>query len=185
MRSTRLYVIGIVSLLIGALAFWNQDVQTTGDLIDGFVAIAAIVFGILGAWISILKPVDELDAEKSDKPSNRINVALQIAPALKHATFALAAAVLLRLSLPVVQGLGETLRLLIRLYRPRWDYPDVLTPIFQALVGGSVTFLYLFETVIVILTLWPILSVESTRREVEFYEEEARDPASSYMDSRR
>lgn len=181
MKTNYLYAIGIFSLLIGSLAFWNSEIEATSVLLDWFIGVAAIVFGVLGALLSILKPVSELDEEDPSKRSNRTTLALQISPAFKQATFALAAVILLRLSLPVVEGLGGTLETLIELRWPKWDFPEAFTPILQALVGTCIVFLYLFETVILILTLLPILVIESTRKEAEFYKSELEDPASKYM----
>ncbi len=170
---------------MGSLAFWDSDAQVMSALINGVVAIAAILFGILGAWMSILKPVDELEADGREEQSARTDLALKISPALKQATFALAAVVLLRLSISVVPGIGDTILDVVRLSQPGWAFPGWLIAILRSLFGACVTFLYIFETVILILTLLPILSVESRRREIEFNREEQDDPANRYLRSKR
>lgn len=182
---TRYWIaIVVLSLLVGSLAFWDSDAQTMAALVNGVVAIASILFGILGAWMSILKPVDELDADEHAKRSAKTDLALEISPALKQATFALAAVVLLRLSLSVVPGIGDTILDVVRLSRPGWAFPDLWIAVLRSLFGACVTFLYIFETVILLLTLLPILSVESRRREIEFNREEEDDPAQRYLRSK-
>lgn len=180
MKAKDLVVIGALSLLAGPLAFWNASIQDMRDLVAGLIAIAAILFAILGAWMSILKPVGELDEDDPDKRSNQTTLALQISPAVKQATFALAAVVFLRLSLPVVQGAGDTILDLVRLQYSNWGFPELIAPILQSLVGASIIFLYLFEIRILLITLLPILTIESMRKTAEFHSNEKKDPASEY-----
>jgi hypothetical protein len=184
MNLRHLLLLGVVSLLIGFLAFRSSSVEDMGGLITGLISIAAILFAVLGAWMSILKPVSELDEADPDKRSNQTTLALQISPALKQATFALVAVILLRLSLPVGQGLGDTFLDLIRVKYSNWDFPGLLVPILQSVLGACVTFLYLFEIRILLITLLPILTIESIRRTADVHSEEKRDPASEYEETR-
>lgn len=185
MKTKDLVVIGALSLLAGPLAFWNASVQDMRDLITGLISIAAILFAVLGAWMSILKPIEELDEVDPDKRSNQTTLALQISPAVKQATFALAAVVLLRLSLPVVQGAGDTALDLVRLQYSGWSFPELTPPILKSLVGASIVFLYLFEIRILLITLLPILTIESMRRAADFHSKEKKDPASEYEKTNR
>lgn len=180
MKTKDLVVIGALSLLVGPLAFWNAAVQDIQGLITGLISIAAILFAVLGAWMSILRPAAELDESDPDKRSNQTTLALQISPALKQATFALAAVVLLRLSLPVVQGTGVTVLNVVRLQYSGWSYPEMTLPLLQSLVGAFIVFLYMLEIRILLITLLPILTIESMRRTAEFHSEERKDPASEY-----
>ena len=180
MKTKQLVVIGVLSLLAGPLAFWNTSIQDMRDLITGLISIAAILFAVLGAWMSILRPIEELDEDDPEKRSNKTTLALQISPAVKQATFALAAVVLLRLSLPVAQGVGNTILDVVKLQYSDWGFPELTSPILQSLVGAFIIFLYLFEIRILLITLLPILTIESIRRTAEFHNAERKDPASQY-----
>jgi len=113
---------------------------------------------------------------------------LQLSPVLKQATLALAAGILIRLLLPVLPELGDVLRAiiewLVNLEGPTWAFPDSLaahvSAVSRTLLGTSIIFLYLFEILVLVLTLLPILSVEKKHREDKHEEELHTDPASQY-----
>jgi hypothetical protein len=68
----------------------------------------------------------------------------------------------------------------VRLQYSDWNFPELVSPILQSLVGASITFLYLFEARILLITLLPVLTIESMRRTAEFHSNERKDPASEY-----
>jgi hypothetical protein len=132
--------------------------------------------------MSILKPVIEEDPTNDEQKDHQTDIALEIAPALKQATFLLAAAILLKILLPVSAGVGHTIWLVVRVWRPEWVFPTFLEPILMALLGSIIVFLYLLEIFVLLVTLLPVLSMEQTRNIRNFYEEEAKDPSTEHKE---
>ncbi len=193
MATRYLIIIGLISFPLGMLAFWNGSNTTVDGSINGLIAVAAIIFGILGAWMSILNPVKALDeGEHKEDNRRRLDVALRLSPALKQATLALVAAILLRVSLlvlPAVSTRGRGLvELMVGLGWPNWRFPEGLAnflgALFHASLGASAVFLYLVEVGILMLTLLPILSVEHKHQEDEYEKQLRTDPASMYDKNR-
>lgn len=181
MSNGRLVLLFIGSLLIGCAAFWHRDLQFVNSSLNGLVAIAAIVFGILGAWMSILKPIVEESATDDEQKNRQTDIALEIAPALKQATFILAAVVFLKILLPLSSGIGQTILLVVRTQRPEWIFPVLVEPVLMATLGSVIVFLYLMEIFVLLVTLLPVLSMERTRNVQDFYEQEADDPATKQL----
>lgn len=179
--------IGYVSVPLGFLLFWTGKTALLTDLMAGLIAVAAIIFGILGAWMSMLNPIKALD-EEQEESRRRFEVALQLSPVLKQATLALAAGIFIRLLLPILPEVGDKSATatdwLLGLIRSGWELPEALTAFVasstRSLLGASIIYLYLFEIVVLVLTLLPILSVERKQQEEGKKEELRNDPASAY-----
>lgn len=178
MSRERLIWVFLASLFVGSFAFWNSSLQIINGSLTGLVAVAAIVFGILGAWMSIIKPVVAKNSIDSEQEKRQTDAALEIAPALKQATYLLAGVVFLKILIPVWDGIGQTIMLIVRTQRPEWSFPAYIEPILLATLGSIIVFLYLLEIFILIVTLLPVLSVERKRQIQELYDSEADDPAS-------
>lgn len=185
MKRKNLNIIGLISIIFGALAFWNASLATMSDLLDNLIAIAAVIFAILGAWLTLLNPVRLLD-EDSDKTKSRrrYDTALRLSPALKQATFAFAAVILIRILLPVLPGVGVAFNAVAARLWPDWEFYSTVAAVagysVSSLLGAAIVFLYLFEIVVLVLTLLPMLRVEAKHEEDEYKEEIRKDPASVY-----
>jgi hypothetical protein len=104
------------------------------------LTVAAIVFGILGVWVSVLNPAAALDEEFNEAASDSTRLAMKFAPLLRQATILLAITVILRFGLPLT--------------------PDPSNPMLgqsiRGSVGFAVAFLYLWQVGILVGTLLPI-----------------------------
>ncbi len=174
MKTNWLIAVGIVSALLGMFSFWDEEIQTIITLTNGITAVAAIVFGIVGVWMSVLHPVDELNKEELIDPDRKTELALKIAPALEQSTYILGLATLFRLSLAVFPLIGERLSPYVDI-----KHVDFWHDALAGIAGSIVVFLYLFEFCILLISVLPILTMKKARRDLEFYRREAEDSSNS------
>lgn len=132
--------IAVVAAVLALAVLRNVDLARQTELVASLLTVAAIVFGILGVWVSVLNPTAALDQGISEPAADSTRLAMKFAPLLRQATFLLAAAVLLRFCLPLL---------------PQHSAP-LLQEIVQAVVGFVVAFLYLLQMGILLGTLLPI-----------------------------
>ena len=170
MRTRWLIVIGALSALMGAFSFWGGKIQSVEALTNGIVAVAAIVFGIIGVWMAVLHPVNELNKEELTDPDSKTDLALRIAPALEQSTYVLAGATIFRLSLAVLPSVGDKLSPSLHI-----KHPDLWYDAFVGIAGAVVVFIYLFVFCVLLISVLPILTMRKARKDLDFYRKEAED----------
>ena len=140
-RKTLLRAIAIVllSLLIGWIMAWRDvDVSQQEALMSHLLTVAAVVFGILGVWISILDPSLVLNRKPTETLDERAQLALEYSPLLITATFVFAALIVLRLVSPLFPAV--------------WLSSSWGTFVMGTIIGG----LYIIEVGVLLLTLLPL-----------------------------
>jgi hypothetical protein len=118
----------------------NVDLARQTELVASLLTVAAIVFGILGVWVSVLNPAAALDQAYPEPTANSTRLAMKFAPLLRQATFLLVITIVLRFCLPLAPQLSNSL----------------LREIVQGIVGFVVGYLYLWQVGILLGTLLPI-----------------------------
>jgi hypothetical protein len=179
MRIVWLLAVGFLSIVVGMFSFWGGEVQAVVALTNGIMAVAAIVFGVVGVWMSVLHPVDELNRQELTHPDQKTELALKIAFALEQATYVLGLATLFRLSLSVLPLLGERISTFVSA-----QFPDFWLDALVGIAGSITVFLYLFEFCVLMISVLPILTMRKARRDIGFYKKEAEDPSNSEMNHR-
>ncbi len=154
MNKRFLSIIGIVAAVLALTVLRSTELARQIELVSSLLTVAAIVFGILGVWVSVLNPAAALDQGFSEPTSDSTRLAMKFAPLLRQATVLLAVAVTLRFCLPLVPRFSDL----------------ALREVFQGLTGFVIAFLYLWQVGILLGTLLPIeratsaLSLTTTRR---------------------
>lgn len=184
-----------ISLVLGALLFWDVKVSEQVGALNGLVAVAAVVFGILGIFVSVLDPVAVLEKRPGEPDSPRSRLAQRFSSIWKHATYAFAAVIAARLLLPNAQNALHTLEMLVS-----WLLSTNVSEAFSKVVGQTVLdwmatllwtlsgviicFLYLIEISILLLSLLPV-AVADTERKVNEYEDAVANDVSETRHKRR
>lgn len=183
-----------LSLVLGTLLFWDVKVSEQVASLNGLVAVAAVVFGILGVFVSILDPVAVLEKRPGEPNSPRSRLAQRFSPIWKHAAYAFAAVIAARLLLPNAQNALHTLELLTN-----WIFStdvseafleavgqavlDWIATLLRTLSGIVVCFLYFVEISILLFSLLPV-AVADTERKANEYEDAVANDASEMRHNR-
>lgn len=178
----------LISSVLGLLLFWDVDVSQQVGLLNGLIAVAAVVFGILGVLVSVLDPVAILE-KKPGQPSNpRSRLARRFMPVWIQATYAFAAVIAARLLLPTVPNILQTLELLVA-WTLSIDLGGLLSQtlgqatsallqaLLQASAGALICFLYLIEIVILLFSLLPVATADTEERAETYEDAVAKDAA--------
>jgi hypothetical protein len=176
-----------LSLVLGTLLFWDVGVSRQMGPLNGLIAVAAVVFGILGVFVSVLDPVAVLEKRPGEPDSPRSKLAQRFSPIWKHAAYAFAAVIAARLLLPNAQNALHTLESLTN-----WIFStDISEALLEAagqavlswiatllrtLSGIFVCFLYLLEISILLFSLLPG-AVADTERSANKYEDTVANDA--------
>lgn len=186
MKKKSIWLLIALSLVLGTLLFWDiRIVEQVGSL-NGLIAVAAVIFGILGVFVSVLDPVAVLEKRPGEPDSPRSQLAQRFSPIWKLAAYAFAAVVAARLLLPNAQNAFQTIELLAN-----WIFSTDISQAFskavgQAALGWIVTllrtlsgviicFLYLVEIAILLFSLLPVAVADTERRANEYEDAVAAD----------
>ncbi|WP_119068723.1 hypothetical protein [Rubrobacter indicoceani] len=195
MNSKTIWVLVCLSLPLGALLFWDVEVSTQVGSLNGLIAVAAVVFGILGVLVSVLDPVAVLEKRSGEPDSPRSRLAQRFSPIWKHAAYAFAAVIAARLLLPNAQNALHTLEVLAN-WILSTDISGALSKgVGQAVLDWTATllrtssgiiicFLYLVEISILLFSLLPVAVVDTERRANE-YEDAIAEDASEMQRNRQ
>ncbi|QIN81576.1 hypothetical protein GBA63_02235 [Rubrobacter tropicus] len=127
------------------------------------MTIAAVVFGILGIWITALNP---LKVFRSDAPTGESEQELinDLQPFFIVSLFAFSAVVVLRLLVFVIPPTADSVGMLVEALVERanggkdyvFEFPAALGTAAKVLAGVVTVFLFLVEAVLVIVNLKPL-----------------------------
>lgn len=195
MNKKTIWLLVALSLILGTLLFWDVRVSEQVGSLNGLIAVAAVIFGILGVFVSVLDPVAVLEKRPGEPESSRSRLAQQFSPIWRYAAYAFAAVIAARLLLPNTQNALHTLELL-----SNWMFStDVgealseavgqavlgwLTTLLRTLSGVIICFLYLVEISILLLSLLPV-AVADTERKANEYEDAVANDVSEMRHNRR
>jgi VanZ family protein len=184
-----------LSFVLGTPLFWDVRVSEQVGALNGLIAVAAVVFGILGVFVSVLDPVAVLEKRPGELDSPRSQLAQKFSPIWKYAAYAFAAVIAARLLLPNAQNALHTFELLVS-----WIFStdvgkvfsealsqsvvDWIATLLRTLSGIIICFLYLVEISILLLSLLPV-AVADTERGANEYEDAVADDASELHHDRR
>lgn len=195
MSKKTIWLLVALSLVLGTLLFWDVEVSEQVKPLDGLMAVAAVVFGILGVFVSILDPVAVLEKRPGEPDSPRSRLARRFSPIWKHAAYAFAAVIAVRLLLPNAQNALHTLELLAN-----WIFSaDVseafaeavgqlavawIATLLRTLSGVAICFLYLVEISILLFSLLPVAAAD-TERNANAYEDAVANDAPEIRHNRQ
>ena len=184
-----------ISLVVGTLLFWDVKVADQVSALNGLIALAAVVFGILGVFVSVLDPVAVLEKRPGEPDSPRSRLAQEFSPIWKHAAYAFAAVKVARLFLPNAQNALHTLETFAS-----WLFSTDVGKVLSGVVGQSVkgwivtllrtlsgvivSFLYLVEISILLLSLLPVAVADTERKAGEYEDAVANDASEVRHDGR-
>ncbi len=184
-----------LSLVFGTLLFWDVKVADQVGALNGLIAVAAVVFGILGVFVSVLDPVAVLEKRPGEPDSPRSRLAQKFSPIWKHAAYAFAAVIAARLLLPNAQNALHTVETFAS-----WLFSTDVSKVLSGMVGQSVkgwivtslrtlsgiivSFLYLFEISILLLSLLPVAVADTERKASEYEDAVASDTSEARHDGR-
>ncbi len=120
------------------MAWRDIGISQQEALMDQLLTIAAVVFAILGVWISILDPSLVLNRKPTETLDERAQLALEYSPLLILATFIFATLIVLRLINPLLPAVWLS------------GFWGVFAT--GAIIGG----LYILEIGVLLLTLLPL-----------------------------
>lgn len=176
----------VLSLVLGTLLFWDVKVSGQVGVLNGLVAVAAVVFGVLGVFVSVLDPVAVLEKRSGEPDSPRSQLARKFSPIWKHAAYAFAAVIAARLLLPNAQNALHTLELLTN-----WIFSTDVSEVFSQAIGQAalawiatllrtlsgiiICFLYLVEISILLFSLLPVAVADTESKANEYEDAVAND----------
>lgn len=176
----------VLSLVLGTLLFWDVKVSGQVGVLSGLVAVAAVVFGVLGVFVSVLDPVAVLEKRSGEPDSPRSQLARKFSPIWKHAAYAFAAVKAARLLLPSAQNALHTLELLTN-----WIFSTDVSEVFSQAIGQAalawiatllrtlsgiiICFLYLVEISILLFSLLPVAVADTESKANEYEDAVAND----------
>ncbi|MBA3474874.1 MAG: hypothetical protein H0T57_16905 [Rubrobacter sp.] len=129
-----------IAAVLAFVVFRNVSLGSQSELVKSLLTVAAIVFAILGVWVSVLDPAAVLDQKFSEPVSRKTQLAMKFAPLLRQATLLLAVTIALRFCLPLLPHPSDL----------------VMREISRGIVGFVIAFLYLWQVGILLGTLLPI-----------------------------
>lgn len=195
MNKKTIWLLVALSFVLGMPLFWDVRVSEQVGPLNGLIAVAAVVFGILGVFVSVLDPVAVLEKRSGEPDSPRSQLAQKFSPIWKHAAYAFAAVIAARLLLPNAQNALHTFELLAN-----WIFStdaskvlsealsqavlDWIAALLRTLSGIIICFLYLVEISILLFSLLPV-TVADTERRANEYEDAVADDASELHHDRR
>jgi hypothetical protein len=195
MNKKTIWLLVVLSFVLGTLLFWDIGVSEQMGSLNGLIAVAAVIFGILGVFASVLDPVAILEKNPGEPESPRSRLAQQFSSVWKYAAYAFAAVIAARLLLPNAQNALNTLVLLAN-----WMFSidagkafseavgqtvlDWMVTLLRTLSGIIICFLYLVEIAILLLSLLPV-AVSDTQRKTNQYEDTVANDASEMGQNRR
>ena len=150
MKWTTIIVLALLTAGITVMSAFGLESSVAVGLSKELLPIAAIVFGIIGAWVAVLNPTAVLDAKPSDTSSAKVQLTTRFASLVVVATFVFAASVILRVVVGVVPI-------------------DVMNGFPQRLaIFGAVYGLYGAEVYVLIGTLMPVARSVRKMKQDEF-----------------
>lgn len=166
-------LVAILSLVFGVGAFWNAEISLIQNLTTALVAIAAVIFAILGVWITALNPLKVFHGDETITDSER-DLIEELEPFFKRAILAFAAVVILKLLVFVVPPTADSTATLIDKIiellndrgseRETFAFPQIFDTIAKIITGIFIVFLFLVEAVLVLINLKPLFEAEEERR---------------------
>lgn len=167
----------VTSTVLGTGAFWNADLQFIYSSSNALVAIAAVIFGILGVWITALDPLKVFRSDEAVIRSER-KLLDDLKPYFHIAMYAFAAVVVLRLLVFVVPPTADSAAALygaITELVSVWvtdtsevnrvfEVPLFLQVVARIVAGISIVALYLIEAILVLVNIKPLFDAETEQR---------------------
>lgn len=195
MNSRTTWLLIAISFVLGTLLFWDTEVSEQVESVNQLIAVAAVIFAILGVFVSVLDPVAVLEKEPGRPDSARSELAQKFSPVWKQAAYAFAAVIAVRLLLPNAQNallnlellanwifsvnVGEALAEALGQTTITW-----IATLLRTLSGIVICFLYLVEISILLFSLLPVAAAD-TEQNANEYEDTVANDTSELGRSRR
>lgn len=128
-----------VAAVVALFVFPDVSLDRQVELARSLLAVSAIVFAILGVWVSVLDPTVVLDQQPAEEISARTRLAMRFSPLLQQMTIVLALVVALQFILPLIP-----------------EARDALLGVTRGICGFFVTLLYIWQVGILVATLLPV-----------------------------
>lgn len=169
-------VLGMVSLTVGILTFWETNVELMSNLSGGLATFTGATFGIIGIWLTLLNPLRVFD-EKGPINDSKQRLVNKLRPFFKLSIATFAVSIVLRLVIavapPAIQTLSQWFVALVELLAgasitlppaaTEWIYLVARTSI-----GSVLMFLYIVQVVVILANLLPLFDSEKREREREW-----------------